>query len=139
MLYFYSFKLKLYNRELEQVHEIKYHCVWMDSMLTFALHTKKLIEKCKMEIIFYDDYGVEWGACRVSLKIIYCTLIRSSLDYGSIIYEFASETTLKKVEAIQNLALRICCGAFQTSPIAGKSWRSSCCHCLGLSKESTTG
>ncbi len=61
---------------------------------------------------------VEWGACRLSLKIVYCTLIRPSLDYGSIIYGFASESTLKKIETIQNQALRTCCGAFKASPIA---------------------
>ncbi len=61
---------------------------------------------------------VEWGACRLSLKIVYCTLIRPSLDYGSIIYRFASESTLKKIETIQNQALRTCCGAFKASPIA---------------------
>ncbi len=61
---------------------------------------------------------VEWGACRLSLKIVYCTLIRPSLDYGSIIYGFASESTLKKIETIQNQALRTCCGEFKASPIA---------------------
>ncbi len=54
----------------------------------------------------------------MSLKIIDCTLIRPSLDYGSIIYGYASESTLNKIETIQNQALRICCGAFKTSPVA---------------------
>lgn len=112
-------KLKLYKQDLEQVSAVKYLGVWMDQRLTFATHAKKLIEKCKTGVnILRCLSGVEWGACRISLKRIYCTLIRSSLDYGSIIYGFASETLLKKIETIQSQALRICCGAFKTSPIA---------------------
>lgn len=83
------------------------------------MHTKKLIEKCKKRVNVLQCLAVvEWGACRTALKIIYCTVIRASLEYGSIVYRFATETILKKVEVIQNQALRICCGAFKTSPIA---------------------
>ncbi|XDV45291.1 hypothetical protein PO909_013411, partial [Leuciscus waleckii] len=102
-------KVKLYKQELEQVPVVKYLGVWMDSRMTFAIHAKNLIKKCKKGVnILRCLTGVEWGACRLSLKRIYNTLIRSSLDYGSIIYGFANETTLKK----------ICCGAVRTSPIA---------------------
>lgn len=112
-------KLKLYNQELEQVSVVKYLGVWLESRLTYATHATKLINKCKTGVnILRCLTGVEWGACKLSVKIIYCTLIRPSLDYGSIIYGFASETTLKKIETMQNQALRICCGAFKTSPIA---------------------
>jgi len=87
--------------------------------MTFAIHAKNLIKKCKKGInILRCLTGVEWGAYRLSLKRIYNTLIRSSIDYGSIVYGFANETTLKKIEAIQNQALRICCGAVRSSPIA---------------------
>jgi len=35
-----------------------------------------------------------------------------------MIYRFATETILKKIKAIQNKALRICCSAFRTFPTA---------------------
>jgi len=80
---------------------------------------KKLVKKCKLGVnILRCLSGVEWGACRISLKRIYRILIRSSLDYGSLIYGFATETIIKKIKVIQNQALRICCGAVRTSPIA---------------------
>lgn len=58
------------------------------------------------------------GASCQSLKIIYCAVIRSNIDYGSVVYSSANKTLLKKIEVIQNQALRICCGAFRSSPVA---------------------
>ncbi len=61
--------------------------------------------------------GVEWGACRQSLKRVYGALIRAAIDYGCMVYSSASKSQLLKVEAIQSQALRICCGAIRSSPI----------------------
>lgn len=61
---------------------------------------------------------MEWGASRKSLQLIYCALIRSVIDYGYIIYGSASKSWIKKVETVQAQALRICCGAFRSSPIS---------------------
>jgi len=40
-------KLKLYDQTLEQVSEIRYLGLWMDSKLKFDSHIKKIIDKCK--------------------------------------------------------------------------------------------
>ncbi len=61
--------------------------------------------------------GVEWGACRQSLKRVYGALIRAAIDYGCMVYSSASKSQLLNVEAIQSQALRICCGAIRSSPI----------------------
>ncbi len=52
------------------------------------------------------------------IKIIYCVMIRSNIDYGSVVYSSANKTLLKKIEEIQNQALQNCCGAFRSSPVA---------------------
>ena len=44
-------------------------------------------------------------------------LIRSVLDYGSVAYGSAARSHIKKLEAIQAWALRVCSGAFKTSPV----------------------
>lgn len=46
------------------------------------------------------------------------SLIRSVLDYGSIVVGSAAKSVLKRMEVIQTQALRICCGAFKTSSIS---------------------
>ncbi|XP_066157746.1 uncharacterized protein [Euwallacea fornicatus] len=47
---------------------------------------------------------------------IYRALIRSKLDYGSIVYASASETNLKSLNTIQNTAMRLALGAIKSSP-----------------------
>ncbi len=49
--------------------------------------------------------GVEWGACRQSLKRVYGALIRAAIDYGCMVYSSASKSQLLNVEAIQSQAL----------------------------------
>ncbi len=46
--------------------------------------------------------GVEWGACRQSLKRVYGALIRAAIDYGCMVYSSASKSQLLNVEAIQS-------------------------------------
>ncbi|XP_045466643.1 uncharacterized protein LOC123675338 [Harmonia axyridis] len=57
-----------------------------------------------------------WGADENTLLTIYRTLIRSKLDYGSIVYSTASKTLLAKLDVIQNTAIRLATGAYITSP-----------------------
>ncbi len=60
--------------------------------------------------------GSECGASKRALRDVYVALMRPVIEYGSIMYRSASKTSLKKLEVIQNQALRICCGAIRTSP-----------------------
>ena len=53
----------------------------------------------------------------MSLKRIYSALIRSVFDYGSIVYSSTTKTLMQELDRVQAKALRICCGAFRTTPI----------------------
>ena len=57
-----------------------------------------------------------WGADQQTLLHLYRSLIRSKLDYGCIVYGSARPSYLKILEPIHNHALRLCLGAFRTSP-----------------------
>ncbi len=108
----------MYGREVERVGSIKFLGVILDARLTFAEHIKKIEDKCKKAIhVMRCLTGREWGASCSSLKSIYVALIRSVLDYGSIVVESAVESLLMRLDVIQNQALRICCGAFKTSSV----------------------
>ena len=52
-----------------------------------------------------------WGADRYSLLQIYKAYIRSKLDYGCHLYDSARITNKKKLNVIQNNALRLATGA----------------------------
>ena len=51
------------------------------------------------------------GCKRNRLIPVYQTLIRSILDYGSLIYSLAPKSQLALLDPIQNSAIRICTGA----------------------------
>src|SRR5215471_20655783 len=58
-----------------------------------------------------------WGADFHTLHLLYHTSIRPQLDYGSIVYNSAKKSHIGILDPIQNQALRLCLGAFRTSPI----------------------
>ncbi|XP_076329360.1 uncharacterized protein LOC143235273 [Tachypleus tridentatus] len=57
------------------------------------------------------------GADRCSMLKVYRALIRSKLDYGSMVYGSARPSALKMLDPIHHQGLRLCTGAFRTSPV----------------------
>ena len=55
--------------------------------------------------------GVSGGADRETMLLIFQAMIRSALDYGS-----SSKTVLARLDVVLAKALRLCRGAFRTSP-----------------------
>ena len=60
---------------------------------------------------------MDWEADRSVLLRLYHSFVRSRLDYGCAVFSSACKSYLKKLEPIQNQGLRICLGAFRTSPM----------------------
>ena len=58
----------------------------------------------------------DWGADRKVLLHLYRTIVRSKLDYGSIVYGSARESYLKTLDTIHHQGIRLALGAFRTSP-----------------------
>ncbi len=111
--------IRMYGKEIETVGTITFLGVHFDSRLTWAEHIRRVEEKSKKVInVMRCLTGREWGASCQSLKIIYVALIRSAMDYGSIVYTSAARSHLKKLDVIQTQALRVCSGAFKTLPVS---------------------
>ncbi|RUS68574.1 hypothetical protein EGW08_023664, partial [Elysia chlorotica] len=75
------------------------------------INFKRAIAKCR--VVGHTD----WGADRETLLKLYRTLVRSKLDYGSIVYGSAKKHILKTLDPIHHQGLRIALGAFRTSPV----------------------
>ena len=58
----------------------------------------------------------DWGADKKTLLKLYDAVCRSKLDYGCQIYSSACKTHLEKLDVAHNMGLRICTGAFRSSP-----------------------
>ena len=61
--------------------------------------------------------STDWGAeCDVLLNL-YRSLVRSKLDYGCFIYGSARKSYVKILDTIHHQGLRLCLGAFRTTPV----------------------
>lgn len=97
---------------------VKYLGVIFDKKLTFSSHISDLAIRVKSSLnILKVVSHIEWGADRSTLLRLYTTLCLSKIDYACQIYGCAAETNLKKLDIVHNLALRICTGAYRTSPV----------------------
>jgi ribonuclease HI len=110
--------LTLNNINIPIVAETKFLGLFFDSKLSYIPHLKYLRAKCLktmnlLRIVAHQDWG---GDTQTLLKLYRC-LIRSKLDYGSIIYGAARKSYICMLDPIQNQALRLCLGAFRTSPV----------------------
>lgn len=111
-------KLYLYGKPLERVEVVRYLGLWFDKKLTWRIHIKKVETKCKRVInVIRCLSGLDWGANRASLMTMYYALVRSTIDYGCMVYGSAATTQLKILDRVQSQALRLCSGALRTSPV----------------------
>ena len=110
--------LKLKDSIIPYEREVKFLGMILDCKLTWSSHIDSLKVKVKKSIdILKVVSSFSWGADKKSLLRLYDSLCRSKLDYGCQIYSSACETKLKELDVVHNAGLRICSGAFRTSPV----------------------
>ena len=86
--------------------------------LTWSTHIENLKVACMKRLdVLRKISGIKWGASRDTMLKYYIASIRSKILYGASIYSSGSNTVLKKLNVIQNTALRISLGAFKSSPV----------------------
>ena len=61
--------------------------------------------------------NTDWGSDRQTLLLLYRSLVRSKLDFGCIVYGESYQSYVKMLDPIHNKGLRLCLGAFRTSPV----------------------
>ena len=89
-----------------------------DSKLSFIPHITSLKSRYtkSLDLIQVLPYTT-WRADRTVLLGLCRALIRSKLDYGCIGYSSARQSYIKRLDTVHNQCLRLCLGAFRTSPI----------------------
>ena len=110
--------LKLDNKVIEVVTEHKFLGLIWDPKLTFHAHIQHLVKKCRkaLNIIKLLSYS-NWGSDTQTLLSIFKALIRSKIDYGSIVYMSAKkDKDLYDLDVLHRQGLRLCLGAFKSSP-----------------------
>ena len=61
--------------------------------------------------------GTSWSADRVTLLWLHRALVRSVLDYDSVVYDCASAINLCTLDTVHHAGIRLVTGAFHTSHI----------------------
>ena len=98
--------------------ETKFLGVMFNRRLSFIPHLKYVKNKALKALNIINVIGnTEWGADRKVMLRLYRSLIRSKLDYGCIVYGSARKSSLQMLDPIHNQGLRLCLGAFRTSPV----------------------
>jgi len=111
-------ELNIYGSTIPVVPQTKFLGVIFDSKLNFKAHIDYVRKKCQSGLNLLKVISkMDWGADRTTLLRLYRSIIRSKLDYGSVVYSSARKSYLKKLEPVQNQGIRLCLGAFRTSPM----------------------
>ena len=111
-------ELKLYNSPIKIVPETKLLGLLFNSKLTFLPHIKMLKNKCLNALnILKCVFSIDWGADSTVLSNLYRSLIRSTLDYGCIVYGSARPWYIKFLDTVHHQGIRLSLGAFRTSPV----------------------
>ena len=91
--------------------------IW-DTKLTFKKHVQYIKKKCQNSLNLLKVLShTEWGSDSKTLLKLYRALVRSKLDYGSIVFRNAAAGDLKPLDVIHNQGLRLALGAFKSSPV----------------------
>ena len=111
-------RLTLDGAPIMHASSIKYLGMILDQKMTWKDHITQLkTDTIKRLDLLKCLSANSWGADRVTMMRIYRAIIRSKLDYGCMIYGSAKENILSKLDPVHNTAIRLCTGAFKSSPV----------------------
>ncbi|CAH2207555.1 jg24223 [Pararge aegeria aegeria] len=111
-------ELQVENCSLELVEVYKYLGLWLDKSLRWGKHIGETVVKVQRCFNLLNVLaGSSWGVHTKHLRQIYLSLIRSRIDYGSVLYDSSANCHLTKLDRLQNQALRITGGFIKTTPI----------------------
>ena len=103
-----SFSFSLYNIKVEWVRSFKYLGVILDDNLSFTLHSQHVCSRAGKRLnILKHLAGSPYGSTQQTLLHYYKACIRPILEYGSIALAIACPSAIKRMESLQNTALRI--------------------------------
>ncbi len=112
-------KIKLNGKTIEYNPSPKFIAIHLDGTLAFSEQVKYVVKKvqdrCKMLASLATK---KWGWKKGNLRTVYITSMRSVLDYAGPAWQpWLSQTQLKKLETVQNKALRLVTGQYSSTPV----------------------
>ena len=111
--------IKYGSKVIRYEKNVKFLGLILDSpRLNWDPQIKELIKNCNSRLNLLKAVSAKtWGADKDTLLHLYKATVRSKIEYGCIAYSSASKTNLKKLEVIQNTAIRIATGCLKSTPV----------------------
>ncbi|KAG1682981.1 RNA-directed DNA polymerase from mobile element jockey [Nymphon striatum] len=110
-------QLRLGSSPIPLVNSTRFLGLIFDNKLNFLKHMQVLKSKCLRALnLLRILSNTNWGADRKVMLRFYRSLIRSKLDYGSVVYGSARKSYLRVLDPVHNQGLRLSLGAFRTTP-----------------------
>ena len=95
------------DKSVEEVKTYKLLGIWIDADLKWVTNTAYIIKKARKRLYLLKVLK-SYGAIPGDFKAFYCAVIRSTLEYGSVVWHGNLTTQLSNdIERIQKRALRI--------------------------------
>lgn len=101
ILYDYSIN----GQELERVEKVKDLGVLLDFQLTFKLHYSAVIDKANRQLGFILKIAKDFND-PLCLRSLYCSLVRSILEFASIVWSPYESVWIARFEAVQRRFVR---------------------------------
>ena len=110
--------LTMDGHPIKVIKEMRFLGLVFDTKLSFLPHIRALNARCLKALdVLKVLAATEWGAdCTVLLQL-YRALVRSKLDYGSIVYGSARKSYVKLLDPVHHQGLRQSLSVFRTSSI----------------------
>ncbi|GFU72579.1 putative RNA-directed DNA polymerase from transposon X-element [Trichonephila clavipes] len=110
-------EIRIRDVQIPVVPDVRFLGVIFDRRLTFLPHILQLRKRCEKSLNLLKVLSnTSWG--RIEHHYLECTRQSySRIDYGCVVYGSACNSTEKKLDPVHHMALRICSGAFRTSPV----------------------
>ena len=111
-------ELRLDGALIPVVEKTKFLGLLFDRKLSFIPHINKLrLHSLSSINLLRVVSNINWGGSSDVLLRLFRSLVRSRLDYGCVVYGSARRSYLLKLDPIHHQGLRLCLGAFRTSPV----------------------
>ncbi|GFW59333.1 probable RNA-directed DNA polymerase from transposon X-element [Trichonephila clavipes] len=102
-------EIRIRDVQIPVVPDVRFLGVIFDRRLTFLPHILQLRKKCEKSLNLLKVLSnTSWGADRTSLFRVYQAIVLSRIDYGCVVYGSACNSTLRKLDPVHHMALRIC-------------------------------
>ena len=96
----------------------KYLGLTLDPRLLLTKHIENAANKARTRLgLLKALASTTWGAGTKLLRTLYCATIRPILEYAAPALNLASDTSLEKLDKVQNGALRLITGGIQSTSI----------------------